>query len=111
MRRGQNLEQFAKRVESHIRKANASENMERLICRLLTGEDVKVAALMASKWVEWRFGKAKETHEHNVKVEMTVSDADSIIRDYFSVTASRTIETSASHQDQAAQQDRELLPS
>lgn len=35
--------------------------MANLVCRLMTGKDPKIAAHMASKWVEWRYGKATET--------------------------------------------------
>lgn len=60
MRHGQTLEQFAKRIETRIRKAGQTDSMERLICRLMTGDDVKVATILAVKWVEWRFGKAPQ---------------------------------------------------
>ncbi len=59
-----NLEQFAKRIETRIRASGKSDGMERLVCRLLTGKNPTIAAKLAEKWVEWRYGKAKETHEH-----------------------------------------------
>jgi hypothetical protein len=70
-----NLQSFARRIENQIIKANmkGQETMERLICRLLTGRKTpQVAAAMAHKWVEWRYGKATENlhltgsviHEH-----------------------------------------------
>lgn len=65
--RAQNLEDFAKQVEREIIKGKDVGSMQRLICRLLTGPDLKVAAALAMKWVEWRHGKAKETHEHTGK--------------------------------------------
>jgi len=55
-----NLEAFAKRIEREICKANMKdqESMERLVCRLLTnGKHPTVAAMLAAKWVEWRYGK------------------------------------------------------
>lgn len=55
------LEAFAKRIETMLRKGGATDSIERLICRLMTGEDLKVAAALASKWVEWKYGKPKET--------------------------------------------------
>ena len=56
-----NLEAFAKRIESRIKiGAKGSDSMERLICRLLTGKDWKVSSVLAAKWVEWRFGKAPQ---------------------------------------------------
>lgn len=57
------LENFAKHIEERLRRGKDKSSMELLICRLLMGEDVKVAAMLAGKWVEWRYGKAKETHE------------------------------------------------
>jgi len=56
------LDDFAKRVEAKI-KASCGHGMENLLCRLLTGDDVKVAAALAAKWVEWRYGKPTERHE------------------------------------------------
>lgn len=57
------LENFARRIEERIRigRDNQPFALERLICRLLTGKDLKVAAVMASRLVEWKYGKAKET--------------------------------------------------
>ena|SRR5208282_2758290 len=61
-----NLEQFAKRIETRIRKACGSgDGMERLICRILAGKDPRLAAFMAIKWVEWRYGKAKQPVQHS----------------------------------------------
>jgi hypothetical protein len=37
--------------------------------------DLKVAATMTAKWVEWRFGKAKETLKVEGHIEHTVFDA------------------------------------
>jgi hypothetical protein len=62
MRHGKTLEQFAKRIETHIRKSGNVESMEKLICRLLTGDDPKVAAILATKWVTWRFGEPTQKH-------------------------------------------------
>lgn len=60
----ENLEAFAKRIETRIKASAAgTDSMERLICRLMTGSDVKVAGVLAAKWVEWRYGKATERHE------------------------------------------------
>ena len=41
--------------------------MERIICRHITGKDVKVSAFLTDKVVQWRYGKAKETVEHSGK--------------------------------------------
>jgi hypothetical protein len=58
------LENFAKRIEERLRIGKGgSFAMERLVCRLLAGQDRKVAAMMAGKWTEWRYGKATE-HLH-----------------------------------------------
>ena len=56
-----NLESFAKRIVTRLQAGGNTDSMERLICRLLTGKDVKVAAFLANKVVEWRYGKPKET--------------------------------------------------
>jgi hypothetical protein len=59
-----NLEAFAKRIETRIRNSRGTnDGMEQLICRILTGKNPALAAKLAEKWVEWRYGKAKETHE------------------------------------------------
>ena len=56
-----NLEAFAKRIASRVKSAGANtDSMERLICRLLTGDDAKVAGHLAGKWVEWRYGKSPQ---------------------------------------------------
>jgi|SRR6266436_28983 len=115
--KGQNklddLEAFARRIERQILNSNLRdcENIERLFCRLMTNDkSPAVAAMLLSKWVEWRYGKAKETHEHNVKVEMTTDDAKRIIRDYLvRIEASRSIEMGSSNSEGAAQQDRKIL--
>lgn len=56
------LQAFARRVEAAVIKANLkdSETIERLICRILikSEKNPAVAAMMAQKWVEWRYGKA-----------------------------------------------------
>lgn len=77
------LENFARRIERHLK--NGGESIDRLVCRLLTGKDAKVAAHLAGKWVEWRYGKATERHEieQRIKVEMTIEDADRLISNYF----------------------------
>lgn len=65
------LEQFAKRIATRVKESGGNtDSMERLVCRLMVGKksSPQVAATMAAKWVEWRYGRAKET----VKVEGTV---------------------------------------
>ncbi len=56
------LQAFARRIEQVVigAKLKDCESMERLICRILTkpGKNPAVAAMMATKWVEWRYGKA-----------------------------------------------------
>jgi len=51
------LEAFAERVIRTLAKSDHTETLERLICRLLTGDDVKVAAALSAKVVEWKYGK------------------------------------------------------
>ena len=55
------LESFAKRIMTKLAAGGATDSLERLICRMLTGDDVKTAAFLANKVVEWRYGKPKET--------------------------------------------------
>lgn len=77
--KAEDLQAFAKRIETKLRKGNG-EAMENLVCRLLTGADVKVAAFLANKWVEWRYGRPKETHEITGKdgapIEHTIKFGD-----------------------------------
>lgn len=68
-----------------------------------------VAAVMASRWVEWRYGKAKETHEHKVRVEMNIGDADRIIAGYFIAAASGAHSASEGDTGQAEKQAHQLL--
>lgn len=65
------LEAFAKRIATRVKAGGGTDSMERLICRLLTGEDVKVAAMLASKWTEWRYGKPKESMELSGTVNLS----------------------------------------
>lgn len=61
------LQAFARRIERAIvtAKLKDQETIERLVCRLLTNDKTpQVAAMLAAKWVEWRYGKAKEHIEH-----------------------------------------------
>lgn len=61
------LRAFAQRVEQQIlaSKRKGMENMERLVCRILTSKKHHTtASIMAQKWVEWRYGKARETIKH-----------------------------------------------
>ena len=78
MRKGKTLEQFAKRIETRIRQSGQTDSMERLICRLLTGDDVKVSAILAAKWVEWRYGKATEHLKIEAHVEHEHFDASKL---------------------------------
>lgn len=59
------LERFALRIEEKLRISNSSSTIEDLVCRSLTNKkNPSVAAKMAEKWVEWRYGKARETIVH-----------------------------------------------
>jgi hypothetical protein len=57
------LEAFAKRIEAMLRKGQDRTSIARLICRHITGEDSKVAAVLLAKWVSWRYGDPKQRHE------------------------------------------------
>jgi hypothetical protein len=69
-----NLESFARRVETRVKAgAKGTDSMERLICRLMAAPKAnpKIAAFLAGKWVEWRYGRSVEVkhsgtvmHEH-----------------------------------------------
>lgn len=52
------LEAFATRCIRTLGKTGDTQSLERLICRLLTGKDEKIAAGLAAKLVEWKYGKA-----------------------------------------------------
>ena len=45
--------------------------LQRLVCRHLT-----IAAMMLQKWVEWRYGRAKETVEVMGQVEHVLTEAE-----------------------------------
>ena len=77
------LEAFATRIEQKLLKAGDTSTMENLVCRHLTNKkNPQIAARMLEKLVEWRYGKAKERHEHTgedggpVSVEHTIKFGD-----------------------------------
>jgi hypothetical protein len=94
------LRAFARRVEQQILKANRKgmETMERLICRVLSNKrNPVVAATMAHKWVEWRYGKATEhvhmtgsvIHEHVDASKLTdeqLAQAESLVESAYAGT-------------------------
>lgn len=57
------LREFADQVEAALAKARGPKAMVHIVCRLLTNKDPRIASLMACKWVEWRYGKARENDE------------------------------------------------
>lgn len=79
--------------------------MERLICRILTATgkekkaDVRTRAFLATKWVDWRYGKAKETVKIEGHLEHTVFDA-SKLSDEQLAEAERLIESAYSGRNQ-----------
>jgi len=107
------LTEFAIRIEKQIAKAQIPdmENMERLICRLMTNTKIPgVAALMVGKWVEWRYGKPTEKHEHKLEVDLTLGDADRIIGAYFIAAASGAYQASEGDSGKTEEQADKLLP-
>ena len=65
------LREFAEGIETALRKGAKATSMQNLVCRHLTGKDVKVSAMLAAKWVEWMYGKnatleikGRIEHEH-----------------------------------------------
>jgi hypothetical protein len=95
-----NLEAFAKRIETRIRAGlKGTDSMERLICRVLTSKkNATSAAIMAQKWVEWRYGKAKETVKLEGHIEHTVFDA-SRLSDEQLAEAERLVESASAGRD------------
>ena len=55
------LEEFAGQVEQLLEKARGPASAARIVCRLMTHKDPRISALMTIKWVEWRYGKAKDS--------------------------------------------------
>lgn len=96
-----NLEAFAKRIETRIREGlQGTDSMERLICRLLTNKkSAMVSAVMAQKWTEWRYGKAKETVKFEGRIEHTVFDAAKLSDEQLA-EAERLIESANAGTDQ-----------
>jgi hypothetical protein len=95
-----NLRAFAQRVERHIVKAGGPEAMERLICRLLNNKkQPQVAGSVAGKWVEWRYGKAKETLQIEGHIEHTVFDASKLTDEQLA-QAEQLVESASSGSDQ-----------
>lgn len=75
----ESLELFAIRIEEKLRAAGSSSTIENLVCRALTNKkSPAVAAKMAEKWVEWRYGKAKETMKIEGHLEHTVFDTSKL---------------------------------
>ena len=75
------LQAFAERVEKQVVAANikGSESMERLVCRLLTSKKTpQIAATMAQKWVEWKYGKATEHLIVDGHLEHTIFNAEQL---------------------------------
>lgn len=69
------LKAFARRIETRVTTANIkdAESMERVVCRIITQPDKNpaVAAMLTCKWVEWRYGKPKESIELSGTVSFT----------------------------------------
>jgi hypothetical protein len=96
------LENFAQRIEARLRLGKDKQPfaMERLICRLLSSKKTPhVSAIMAQKWVEWRYGKAKETLKVEGHIEHTVFDASRLSDDQLA-EAERLVESASVGSDQ-----------
>ncbi len=75
------LQAFARRIEERIiaSKRKGSENMENLVCRLITNKkNPAISAKMTEKWVEWRYGKATEHVIVDGRLEHTFFDASKL---------------------------------
>lgn len=90
------LENFARRIEEMFRfgKDQGPLALQRKVCRLLASSDPKVAATMTAKWVEWRYGKAKETLKVEGHIEHTVFDAGKLTDEQLA-EAERLIESAS----------------
>lgn len=96
----ESLELFAIRIEEKLRNAGSSSTIENLVCRALTSKkNPAVAAKMAEKWVEWRYGKARETIKLEGHVEHTHFDA-SKLSDEQLAQAEQLIESAYAGRDQ-----------
>ena len=61
-----NLEAFAKRIATRLKEATGNtDSIEREFCRMFTSNKANdlVKIQLMKMWSEWRYGKAKETHE------------------------------------------------
>jgi len=88
------LREFAEGIEAMLRKGKKPESIQRIVCRHLTGPDAKVSAVLAAKWVEWMFGKAKETLQVTGHIEHEHFDA-SRLSDEQLAEAERLVESAS----------------
>jgi hypothetical protein len=95
------LENFAKQIEEMFRKGKDQGPLalKRQVCRLLSSKDVKVSAIMTAKWVEWRYGRAKETIKLEGHIEHTVFDASKLTNEQLA-EAERLVESASVGSDQ-----------
>jgi hypothetical protein len=95
------LKAFAIRVEKQILAAGikGQETIERLVCRSLTNrKNPAVAAIMAHKWVEWRYGKATEHVKIDAHIEHEHIDTERLT-DSQLAEAEALIESAVSRSD------------
>ena len=74
------LEDFARGIEVKLQQGYGPDAVANHICRLLTDKDPKIAAPMWCKWVEWRYGRAKEQINHTVDHSMAIAEAKALMR-------------------------------
>ena len=112
-------QKFVNRVEVYLAQCDPDEYggypLEKIACRMLKSNNDKVKFATWSKLMEYKYGKPVDRQEiqQNVKVEMTIEEADAIIASYgFSLTGQ--IATSGSSETQGKVGERtqapELLP-
>jgi hypothetical protein len=71
-----NAESFVTRVESMLLKAGNEGGLARLACRMLTGEDTKVAAFIWAKLMSYKYGTPKQTLEVKGEVSHTLTSEE-----------------------------------
>lgn len=71
----QKAEYFVRRVETLLKKGGY-DSLERLVCRMLTGDDLKVAAFVWAKLMSYKYGTPKQTLEVKGEVSHTLTSEE-----------------------------------
>lgn len=62
---------FVARIEAMLKKSGHDENLERLACRFITGEDVKTGFGVWRTLVNYKFGMPKQQIDANISISYT----------------------------------------